>query len=280
MSSFNILKGPDTLSELLKEPKRNARHDIWLWLYLFTVKNFALDPRTCNGLTMRDEIALHLKFRNNTRQFLAREKDLFLIPDDSLTWIEADERQYRWLLRRILDITNLELTRSLVHLSGREHLIALIDIWNVDLERKASEVENLKYAWHHHIAADSAFEWFEGKKGGAERFMCAREWLEKNKRFSFYSTPPIRNYQELLMYFDKAEFGHNEQKAIINEIKRRWNRKQLDVRNPDKKQVNVMLSKTVITQLDELAKKHDLKRAQILEKLIRMETDAGTYLTD
>ncbi|WLH13508.1 hypothetical protein PSH58_03860 [Pseudomonas hefeiensis] len=38
------------------------------------------------------------------------------------------------------------------------------------------------------------------------------------------------------MFFDGERLlGRNEQKAIINEIKKRWNRKQLDARNPDKK---------------------------------------------
>lgn len=40
------------------------------------------------------------------------------------------------------------------------------------------------------------------------------------------------------MFFDGERLlGRNGQKAIINEIKKRWNRKQLDARNPDKKQL-------------------------------------------
>ncbi len=67
---------------------------------------------------------------------------------------------------------------------------------------------------------------------------------------------------------------------MIREIKRRWSRKQFDERAADKKQVNVMLSKTVIAQLDALAETHGMKRAQIIESLVRMEADAGTYLAD
>jgi hypothetical protein len=38
---------------------------------------------------------------------------------------------------------------------------------------------------------------------------------------------------------------------MIREIKRRWGRKQVDERATDKKQVNVVLSKAEIAQLDD-----------------------------
>ncbi|AHZ76808.1 MULTISPECIES: hypothetical protein [Pseudomonas] len=41
-----------------------------------------------------------------------------------------------------------------------------------------------------------------------------------------------------------------------------------------------MLSKAVIAQLDALAEKHGLKRAQVIESLVRMEADAGVYLAE
>ncbi len=82
------------------------------------------------------------------------------------------------------------------------------------------------------------------------------------------------------MFFDQEDIGRNERTAMIREIKRRWSRKQFDERAADKKQVNVMLSKTVIAQLDALAETHGMKRAQIIESLVRMEADAGTYLAD
>ena len=99
--------------------------------------------------------------------------------------------------------------------------------------------------------------------------------MERNDRFISKEQLPISNYQELLMYFDEAKFGTGEQKAVIRGIKQRWSRKQFDERTTDKKQVNVMLSKSVITILDELAKKHDLKRGQVLDRLITMESEQG-----
>ncbi|MOA48723.1 hypothetical protein D3C78_1715080 [compost metagenome] len=67
---------------------------------------------------------------------------------------------------------------------------------------------------------------------------------------------------------------------MIREIKKRWSRKQFDERAADKKQVNVMLSKAVIAQLDALAETRGVKRAQIIENLVRMEAESGLYLAD
>lgn len=273
----------DQLSQLLKEPRQNTRHDIWLWLYLNQHKRARFDASTCNGLTMRDEIARFLKRRTENLKDIASEKDRFLVPDDYLKWIEGDERQHQWLLRRVEELTKLRPTRGLpsglVRLNGRNHLIAILDIWDVDIAKKADEIERLRNRWLRHKAGDSAFEWFEDKKDGLKRCKCAWEWLEKNRPSIFKRPLPISNYKELLMYFDEAEVGPQELKAILQQIRNRWTRKQFDERAADKKQVNVMLSRTVIELLDTLAKKHDLKRAQVVERLITTESEVGAYLT-
>ncbi|MDT4863221.1 hypothetical protein FQZ97_979170 [compost metagenome] len=156
----------------------------------------------------------------------------------------------------------------------------MLDVWNVDIEKKAREIERLHDHWRRHTARDSQFEWFADKKEGTKRCICAWEWLERHHLSPFSRQPPIGNYRELLMFFDQAELSRHEQKVMIQEIKKRWNRQQFDERNADKKQVNVMLSKAVIAQLDELAKRHDLKRAQVIETLVRMEGETGVYLAD
>lgn len=271
----------DELAELLGESKQNNRHDIWLWLCLNYHEKVGLDPATCNGTTMRDAIAHFLKRNTHMLKGIKREKDRFMVPDDHLKWIDGDERQYQWLLHKIEDITDLRrsrgLPRGLVHLTGRNHLIAMLDLWHVDIADKADEITRLRKDWLRHMAGDSDFEWFEDKKEGAQRCKCAWEWLKKNRLSLLSLREPISNHQELLMFFDQAEYGPTDQKAIIKEIKQRWSKKQHGERTmaAGKKQVNVELSLTAIDLLDELAKKHDLTRPQVLERLITMESGLG-----
>lgn len=269
----------DEMSHLLTGPRQTTRHDIWLWLYLDDYENANLDPATCNGITMRDTIARFLKQNTDILETINPKKDRFLIPDARLKWIDEDERQYQWLLRRVEKITESRLPRGLVHLTGRNHLIAMLDLWNVEIGKKAGEIERLRDHWLSHKAKDRDFEWFEDKKDGPKRCKCAWEWLEKNRPPIFKRPLPISNYKELLMFFDEAEFGHQEQKGILQQIKNRWSRKQFNEREADKKQVNVMLSKTAIDLLDTLAKKHKLKRAQVLELLITTESEVGAHIT-
>lgn len=269
--------GRDELAQLLNESRQSTRRDIWLWLYLYHYEKADLDPATCNGLTMRSTIAQCLKRKNDVRRRLSQEKDRFMVLDEHLKWIDGDERQYQWLLGRIEAITDLGplrgLPRGAVHLAGRNRLIAMLDLWNADIADKADEIERLRRDWLRHKAGDGAFVWFEDKKAGTQRCECAWEWLTRNHQPISRRQLPISNYQELLIYFDRAKLERNELKAIIQRIKQRWSRQQFDERTADKKQVNVMLSTNVITLLDELAKKHDLKRAQMIELLITMETD-------
>lgn len=270
----------DELSQLLQDPLRNSRHDVWLWLwlYLFHDKARKLDRNTCNGATMRDVIARALRRAPHLIKLIPSKKDRYLVPDEQLAWIAKDERQIQWLLPKVDDLTGNNFPRGIAHLTGRSRIIAMLDVWQEDIEEKTQKIDRLHECWRRHLARDSQFEWFTDKKEGKQRCICAWEWIEKNHLGLFSRKLPISNYSELLIFFDQANLGRHEQKAMIQEIKKRWSRQQFDERNADKKQINVLLSKAVIAQLDELAKRHDLKRAQVLETLVRMESDAGVYL--
>ncbi|KTT13381.1 hypothetical protein NS2R_04830 [Pseudomonas oryzihabitans] len=268
----------DALSELLQEPHQNRRHDIWLWLYLYYQRRLNLDLRTCNGITMRDELAKNLEKRKYLLSRIPQEKDRYLLPNETLNWIENNERQLLWLTRQIQYISDMRLPIGLIHLTGRDRLIGLIDIWDIEISEKERGIENLHWDWKRHTAKDIDFVWFADKKESEKRCLCAWEWLKKNHFSMQRFQVPISNYPELLIFFDGANLSPYEQTAMIRDIKKRWSRKQFDERAADKKQINFMLSKTVIAQLDALSQKHDLKRAQIVEMLVAMEIEAGVYL--
>lgn len=260
-----------------RERKHSHRHDIWLWLCLDRYENAELDPATCNGITMTDVIARYLKRSPNLLERINPDTDRLMVRDDLLKWIVGDSRQYEWLRGRIERITDLNLSRSLVHLTGRNHLIAMLDLWDVEIGYKAVEIESLRNHWIRHKARDSDFEWFENKEEGPQRCKCAWEWLNKSSTSLFSLRDPISNYQELLMFFDQAEYGPNEQKAIIEKIKQSWSQKKYRARTKaaGKKQLNVEISSTAIDLLDELAKKHELTRPEVVERLIIMGSGLG-----
>lgn len=269
----------EILGKALGTSRQNSRREIWLWLYLHLEKGMNLTLHTCNGETMREEIVKALKSLQFIYPPLASERDKYLLPDETLSWIGNDERQVLWLTRAVENLSGIRLPLRSTHLTGKDYLIGIIDVWKIDIPVKERKLRNLHSDWKTHEARDVELEWFSDKKEGSKRCICAWEWLKKN----YLSMPrfqmPINNYQELLIFFDKVNVGPYERKAIIRDIKKRWSKKQFDERTADKKQVNLLLSKEAIAQLEALSRKHDLKRAQIVEALVAMETEVSLLST-
>lgn len=220
---------------------------------------------------MDDEIARAREDNALLVNALEMRPGRYLLPLDYFQWITDDERQLAWLHPRVIDITGSRIPREVRHLIGKSKVIAMFDIWDEFLDMKAEAIEELARDWKRHISQDVKFEWFTDKKEGDKRCACAWDWIEKNIPRLPFRQDPISNYSELLQYFDKSEHGHHEQKAIIQEIKKRWSRKQFDERNADKTQINVLLSKDVVAQLDRLVKERGIKRPQFFEQLILQE---------
>ncbi|QEU05027.1 hypothetical protein [Pseudomonas oryzihabitans] len=271
-------KASDPLSHLLLNTEINNRQAIWLWLGLFVYEEFDFDQDTCNGATMREVIADALREAPDIASDISRKKDKYLLPEEQIKWITNHPRQIQWLTAKIDATAHKVLPRGLPRLQGRERIIATLDIWQVELYKKQREVKNLNELWRRHIANDSQLDWFNDKKEGTKRCLCAWEWIQKKYLSPLSMQLPIGDYQELLMFFDKEDFKPLERTAIIKSIKNLWYKKQFNERASEKKQVNILLSKATISQLDLLASKHDLKRAQIIENLIKEEASAGLYL--
>lgn len=288
--AFEVEESPKTPAEQLAERiglrKTTRRQEIWLWLHLYYERIGELLPKSCGGLSMQGDILDTLSRATYLRSDeIKTEIDQQLVPDEQLSWITEDERQLSWL-RRHLPREVQDLPWRLVHLTDREHLIARLDIWDADpaykadLADKADLIKNLHQDWNRHTARDSDFDWFRERKTEAERCKCAWEWLEKKYLHPTHRRERIDSYQTLLMFFDREDLTREKQQDMVKKIKQRWNRQQLDVRNPESKQVNVMLTAETINQLDRLAKQHGLSRVKVVAKLIDKESDQGLYLAE
>lgn len=275
MKTANLSNSFIELTKLLGNEKNNIRTDIWLWLHLTLQEKADLEPNSCNGLTMRSEIISYLRNSTYLITQINADKDRYLLPASVLNWITEDERQCHWLEKRLLTRHDLGLTKELVHLQGKNLIIAHIDIWNIDLPAKETEIRKLRTDWFSHISKDINFEWFTHKKEGDQRCACAREWLEKHKQPNFTQLPTISNYNDLLMHFDDEYPDSIVQKAIIEKIRRKWNKKQFNERTPEKDQYNLRLDKLVVEKLDALVKKRGIKRTQIIETLILKEYETN-----
>lgn len=267
----------ERLAQRVGVHKISRRQEVWLYLLLDDWGKGCLPLEGCGGHSMQSELLSALR-RMRFRDIEIRERmDSQLLPDEQLSWIKEDRRQLRWLHHR-LPHDLLSLPAGVVHLTDREQLIARLDVWDVDLERKKALIHRIRNGWLEHTATDVDFGWFHEKKEGAARCQCAWEWLEKKYLPPRHRKERVESYEGLLMFFDQEALGRTEQQAMVRKIKQRWNRRQLDVRNPGSKQVNVMLTPEAFEQLNLLTKKHGMSKVKVVAALIAKEAELGLYL--
>lgn len=268
----------DALSAYLGDKRPDHRRDVWLWLYLETHHEAEFKPEECNGFNMRDRLASTLDDKCFPLDTITAAMNRYLVPAEYLKWITEDERQTRWLVFRLEEITNNYWSRLRPRLLGKDLVTGLFDIWNAKLRDKTEALGRLRENWLYLKSLDHQFKWFEDKSESKQRCQFAWSWLQKNAPNLTDSSLPVENYLELVMFFDKADLREAERTLIAQNIRRAWNRREYLGKMKGKKQCNTFLPEETINLLDGLVDKHGLKRPQVLEILIQMESERGAYL--
>lgn len=282
--TFEVEEGTKTpatrLAEQIGMRKISRRQGIWLWLCLYIQERAELLPESCGGYTMEEEILSVLERSPHLRRKdIQWEMDAQLLPDEQFSWVTEDERQICWL-QDYLPRKRWGFPGRLMHLTGRELLIARLDTWDADLAEKAELAEDLQRRWNEHAARDSDFEWFLDAKDGKARCRYAGKWLAENYPTFGGGAGRVDSYQSLVMFFDRERLEPKKQQKVIKGIKGAWSRRQYDERNAGSKQLNVVVPLEVLSQLDQLVKEHGMSRAKIVAKLIDREKELGLYLAE
>lgn len=267
----------DSLEYLLG--KTSHRQDIWLWLFLKQYEKADFELDTCNGHTMRDILASFLEARGApSPKVIFQAMDRSLVPDECVKWISGEERQTRWLSSRVEKMTQLGGLWNVPRLLGKDLLLGAIDLWDEGIAHKTTALKNLSYEWERHRSKDHLFKWFEDKKEGAQRCRFAWVWMQNDKMLSWHKPLCFEGHSELVMFFDEIDLRERELKDIAESIRRSWNRQRYLKKLDGKKQYNFILSTDVVALLDALAEANDLRRPQVLERLVMAEAERGGYL--
>lgn len=267
----------DKLSKALNGIVVDSRFTAWIWLYL---KNkHRLDLGEFESYGMRDQIANLIIQNPPLKHEIEQQKSSHLLPDKNLEWITSDERQHRWVIDTLNKTLGFEHAATPPNLTGRALVIALIDFWKPILGQKTHEVREIESNWKKHKKADHIFQWFNTPD---EDQKCALAWEIMTNKFSYLTVykPPFKSHQELLIFFDQHNLIEAEKKLIVDAIKKRWSQNKYRAKMTNKKQYNFIISDKAISRLDKLAEKYDLKRTQVLEILLQMETEKGIYIPE
>jgi hypothetical protein len=272
----------DTLARILDDTSPIRRYDIWRWLKI-TANNFQL-PGEINQLGMRAAMASALSNNPRLAELIKQEAEQ-LIPAKQLEWINEGNRQVVWLNTRFKDhptYSGSRLKAAIAGLTGKDLLIASIDLLNINIKSKFSFLNELENSWTEHKKGDKQFQWFEDEE---QKCLLAGKWINKNIQLDGIlsielSEYPIENYENLLIFFDHAKLDHYQKIVYIEKIRKSWHQQKYRENLIGKGQYNFILSDKAIARLDKLADTYELSRAKILDILLKMESEQNRYLPE
>jgi hypothetical protein len=267
------------LSDFYGDSRQDARRDTWLWLHLTKSTHSHFELNDFDAPNVRQRMEDFLSRAPGLIPDIQSKMSRLLLPEESFTWIGRDDRQISWLInhvnQRILNGT-FEWPNRLV---GRNLVIAMIDIWDVNLSVKEASVSLMQSYWNQHLQSDLIYRWFKEKDESA-RCSFIWEWIQKHHGLLAHGRPPITSYEDVLTFFDRTNLSYSDKILLIQSAKKRWSQNQYRENLKGKKQYNFILSDKAIRSLDQLSEKHGLTRAKILEILILEEKTNDIYISE
>lgn len=265
----------DKLSKILGDNTADSRRDNWLWLYLSDTRAAEYNVMVLDKRTMRDTIANTILSAELNIQAILNYARRRIISENLMTWITDNERQHEWIKSKLLTKHGYGYITP-ENLKGREQILALIDIWDIDL--KQSTIESLKRDWIEQLKKDKQLDWIKEED---EREACAYiwDWVLKNKPNLMGGSQPM-DHQGALDFFDSAHMTELEKKLCISSAKKIWRQKISRNTRKDKNQKNFNLTEKAIRRLEEFSKKYEISQTQIIEILLMMEQEKGLYIAE
>ncbi|HFH3882475.1 MULTISPECIES: hypothetical protein [Pseudomonas aeruginosa group] len=266
----------DNLSKILGNYTADSRRDNWLWLYLSAIQAAQYNFLSLDKRTMRDTMANTILSAELNIHVILNDARRLLIPENLMTWITDNERQHEWIKSKLLTKHSYS---NLIpeNLKGREHILALIDIWNID--SKSSTIENLKRDWIEQLKKDKQLDWIKEED---EREACTYiwDWIFKSQPHLMGGYTQPMDHQSALAFFDSVHMTELEKKLCISSAKKIWRQKIRRNTRKDRDQKNFNLTEKAIRRLEDFSKKYELSQTQIIEILLMMEEEKGLYIAE
>lgn len=293
----------DELATILGDGVANSRVDNWLWHYLLNHCGF--QPNS-NAKYLDRSLMSHFINMNGAESSISNKLQENLIPENLLEWITDDERQIGWIFSR-LNIIGHQMPVTIngwllpnykywsmqnfdnqgtfsancairPGLTARELAVLLIDLNQSTRDFKMNLVNFIKYQWLNRKHRDQIFDWFA--EYDINKYQILESTLRKDFSDRFIHQGPILNYQDLLIKFDQVNFTDYELKNLVAKCRTAFNQRLRRAQPDGKRQCNLLISESSIIQLEKLAMKFGLSKAQVMEALIKNEYRHELYLKE
>lgn len=260
----------DELSQILGPLADERRNWNWLWSYVLWIRPSSLSADDFGSPHERQRLADVLKREIHLKEQIQLDASQQLLPLELFMWILDDKRQLKWITSQLSETEKASKIPAV--LSERDRTLTLIDLCNLgSLASKRIFVENLRLNWNRHRDQDKRYEWFT-KKPAKERLQFAWDWFTRNVPLLTYGETSFQSQADLLIFFDQIKPTPEQSELWLMKIKKQWSQHNYRAQMQGKSQLNVVLKDSTISQLDQLASKHDLSRSKVLERLIELET--------
>lgn len=266
----------DKLQKTFNSLNADSRFATWLWLLIKSNRpDIYLGDFKSPG--MRDLMAEAIINQPELKQTIENQKSTDLLPEQSFQWITNNKRLNAFLIRKLTEKNGIYYTGGPDNLTGRDLTIAAIDTWQIDKIQKSVIVNQIRSEWEIHTASDHLFKWFDGPD---EKEKLNTAWKITKTHYSYLDLHKIQPQErdDFVIFLDSPGITTSDKILLMDSIKKRWSQNKYRAKDTGKKQYNFVLSDKAIKRLDKLADKHDLKRTQVLEILLKMEEEKGDYI--
>gem|GEM_PF-667639 len=277
----------ETFTELmsrLRRSKLRKREIIWILIYFKSKKPSSTSSEIIDlpnlDQAISSMIAANPHSLPSINSGLCRE----LLEEKALTWVTEDKIQHDWIKNKIDKTpTSKNIKPRNLHgiaptkITSRDFLIATIDTWNIELSEKNDIVANLKKEWQSKRNPYNHFSW---ALNADESYIstCIWDWIKNNNTHIQPLQTAFRSIEDVMQHFNHVSISEYELEAIKKYAKNRWYQKTYRESLKGKKQQNLLLSEKAISRLRSLSKKHGIKRNEVIELLLKLETEQKLYL--
>lgn len=208
---------------------------------------------------------------------LLKERHKQLVHKRDIEWITKDRRAIEWVTTEIQNSTGHSQLKNYFDLKGKDLPIAILDVWQRDITQKTNLLRDLEQRWKSHKTNDKIYSWF---KDDNQKSQFAWDWLEKNSFVATLGSTPLETFEDILIFFDKANYSREQKELYIGKIKKGWTQRKYRENLKGKAQYNFVLSVKAIESLEKLASRYEVSRARLLEILIEMETEKNDHIPE
>ena len=195
-----------------------------------------------------------------------------LLPENEFEWIDkTNECQCRWIHAHLTFYHNAPFNYETSPDKCKKDIIYFLDIEYSSLNDKKQFLLQLKSGWNHFFQEGERFKWLNKDD------IALVEWAwnySKSKNLPMNMLPILSEREmhiALIIIFEHWKVGIDTKKLFIINIKKAFNQKKQRDKLDGKKAYNIVMGEDIKEKLNDLAKYHELKINQTLERLINIE---------